>query len=344
MPVTRVDSQKNSPGTKDKFTLLTMPYNQRPLYLYGGQLQVNTGYKFAVRGKMYDSEGGLIRLKDNGTASVMHYFSAELKYGITDFLEMTLQSDYMKKGVRDETVHYWSGTDYMITVNNLTETRGMGDLLLQAAAHLPMEYKLFDIGLAGGIYLPVGRSETPQPEHKITDVAAANIYTINYHFKNVNGNGVPVYLMSAAGKLSVSKFTLSTDLTIKTPMKEGENMRWDYTLQTAKTFTYTGKPYSYLLNTLKSLNVTAHYQAAGWLDVYLNTTIFKSSGGWTEYTLGRYSNPDQSFIAIEPGMELQVSPAIKIYQRMSLPVSGTNADAPFYFYITLSGNMFLFLK
>jgi hypothetical protein len=344
IPFLPVNSQEGSSGSRDKYTLLTMPYNKRPLYLYKGQFQLNTGYKFAVRGRSYDSGGEMIKLKDNGTGSVMHYYSFELKYGITDFLEMTLQTDYMKKGVRSETVQYWSGTDYRITVNDLAETRGMGDLLLQAAARLPMEYKWYDVGLACGIYLPIAKSETPQPSHTITDATGANIYTINYHYNYVNGNGVPVYLLSAAAKLTLSKFTFSTDYTIKTPSKEGENIRWDQAMQTTKSFTYTNKPYLYLLNTTKLLNISAHFQAAGWLDINLNASVFKSAGGWTEYMGGKYKNPEQSIVAIEPGLELQISPAITIYQRMSLPLSGKNADAPFYLFATVSVNMFPFMK
>jgi hypothetical protein len=274
----------------------------------------------------------------------MHYYFFEMKYGITDFLEMTMQTDYMKKGVRSETIQYWSGADYRITANNLAETRGMGDLLLQVAAHLPMEYKWFDVGFAGGIYLPVAKHETPQPTHTITDATAPNIYTINYHYNYVNGKGVPVYLFSAAAKVTLSKFTFSTDYTVRTSSKEGENLRWDQTLQSTKTFAYTSKSYAYLLNRTRLFNLSAHYQAAGWFDINLNSGIFRSAGGWTEYPSGRYENPEQSIITIEPGIELQISPAITIYQRMSLPMSGENADAPFYFFLTVSVNMFPFMK
>ncbi len=344
IPFIPVNSQKESPAGRDKYTLLTMPYNERPLYLYKGQLQINTGYKFAVREKSYDAAGDKIDLKENGNGSVMHYYSFELKYGITDFIEMTVMTDYIKKGVRAETIIYLSGADYNITVNNLTVTRGMGDLLIQAAVRLPIEYKLFDAGLSGGIYFPTAKYEMPQPVHTITDATGINAYTINYQYRYLNGNGVPVYLFSAAGKITLSRFTFSTNYTIKSPSREGRNVRWDQALQTNKTFTYTSTPYSYLLNTSKLLNLTAHFQASGWLDINLNASSFRSAGGWTEYTGGKYKNPEQRLFALEPGMELQISPAITIYQVMGLPLSGKNTDAPFYLYATVSFNMFPFLK
>ena len=99
-----------------------------------------------------------------------------------------------------------------------------------------------------------------------------------------------------------------------------------------------------MLNKSRLLNISAHYQASGWLDINLTGSFLKSADGWTEYIGGKYKNPEQRIFAIEPGMELQISPAITIYQRMSLPVSGKNADAPFYLFLTVSVNMFPFMK
>jgi hypothetical protein len=343
IPFVPINSQKGSSGSRDKYTLLTMPYNKRPLFSYRGQFRVNTGYEFAVRGRSYDAGGDLIDLKDNGTGSVIHYYFIEIKYGITDFIEMAVKADYMKKGVRSETEEYWSGTDTKITINNLAETRGMGDVLLLATARLPLEYKWFDLGLSGGIYLPTAKFEPPKPSHTITDATGVNIYTINYHYNYTNGYGIPVYLFSAAAKVSLSKFSVSSNYTIRIPSKEGENIRWDQSL-TNKNFTYTSNSYLYLLNRSRLLNISAHFQAAGWFDINLNSSFFKSADGWTEYMGAKYKNPEQKVFTLEPGFEIQISPSVTIFQTMSFPISGKNIDAPFYLLTTVSFNMFPFLK
>ena len=79
-----LNAQQSSPS-RDKYTLLTMPYNKRPLTLYRGQFQLNAGYKFAVRARQFDANGKKIILKDQGVASVYHYYHIEMKYGVTSF-------------------------------------------------------------------------------------------------------------------------------------------------------------------------------------------------------------------------------------------------------------------
>ena len=49
-------------------------------------------------------------------------------------------------------------------------------------------------------------------------------------------------------------------------------------------------------------------------------------------------------VSIEPGLEIQVTPAITIYQKAGFPVSGRNMHAPFYMYITASFNRFPFFR
>jgi hypothetical protein len=336
-------SSQDSSGTRDKFTLLTMPYNQRPLSLYKGQLEVNAGYKFAVRSRSYDSNGNLIILKDEGTASVFHYYFLELKYGITDFLEVGAETYYSMHGVRSVTTEYLSLSDN-ITVNTLSTIKGMGDLLLYGSLRLPIEYKFVDFGIRGGIFLPTAAYKAPEPTHTVTNITAANTFTVNYHFNEKNGYGVPVYLVSSAFKFSLSKFSLETDFTFKNPAKEGQNVRWKQSLTASKTFTYSNNSYKYLLNKSFEMNAALHYQATGWFDIKLNTDYVKSSGGWTEYYGNNYKNPVENLFILEPGFEIQVSPALTIYEVTGFPLSGRNMDGPFYLFITASINMFPFLK
>jgi hypothetical protein len=76
----------------------------------------------------------------------------------------------------------------------------------------------------------------------------------------------------------------------------------------------------------------------------MNTSFYRTRGGWTEYWGNKYSNPGRRLINLEPGFELQVSPSITIYQVAGFPLSGKNNDAPFYLFTTISFNMFPFLR
>jgi hypothetical protein len=332
-----------------KFTLLTMPYNMRPLTLYRGQLQVNGGYKFAVRTQSYNSEGDIVFLRNKGTGSVYHYYTMELRYGLTNFLELGAETNFIRRGVRDESTTYvatTSTTTDRVSVNKLTEVKGMGDILLLASLRPPVSYRWFDINVTGGMFLPSSKYQPAKPTNTVTSIsstASSNIYTVNYHYNYTNGYGVPVYLLSASLKMSLKKFSVSADWSMRDPVKEGKNIRWEETLADKK-FSYYDKTYQYLLSTCYNLNTSIHYQATGWFDVYLNGSIQKSKGGWTEYWGNKYKNPEAQLITLEPGFELQISPSLTISQVAGFPLKGKNSDAPFYIFTTIRFSNFPFLR
>lgn len=340
------DSQ-NVTGVRDKYILLTMPYNQRPLNLYSGQLQINAGYKFAVRAQSFDSNGNLVNLKANGTGSVYHYYFAEIKYGLTDFIELGVETDYLRRGVRDATTNTISVTTSateIVTLNKLTESKGMGDLFIYTAFRLPVEYRWFDFGVKGGMFLPSAKHEAKQPTNTVqSSLTASNEYTVNLHYNYTNGYGVPVYYIGTSAKAGFGKFSTEATWSMQTPMKEGTSIKWEETL-TEKVFSYRDKSYKYLLSNAFNTNITFHYQATGWFNVFLNGSFYRTKGGWTEYWGNKYKNPEKRLVNIEPGFELQISPTITIYQVAGFPVKGKNCDAPFYMFTTLSYNFFPFRR
>lgn len=344
MPSVSVNCQTVAPA-RDKYTLLTMPYNLRPLSLYRGQLQTNAGYKFAVRSRSFNNNGDEIILRDKGNSSVLHYYFLELKYGVTSFMEIGAETNYMRRGIREESATYLStntlGSVDEINVNTLKEYRGMGDILLFTTLRPPIQYKRFDFGIRGGIYLPSSEVEPPKPTHTVTNVLAANSYTVNYHYNNKNGFGVPVYFVSALAKVNFSKFALEADFTMRDPVKEGTSIRWNQTL-VDRVFSYTSKSHQYLLDRTFIVNGSFHYQPVGWFNIFMNSTYFKSTGGWTEYYGNKYRNPEKKLFALEPGFQIQISPSLTIHQIAGFPLSGKNSDAPFYLFTTVSFNIFPF--
>ncbi|MCU0473509.1 MAG: hypothetical protein MUC93_09120 [Bacteroidales bacterium] len=344
--VSDLKSQSGEPS-RDKFVLLTMPYNKRPLTLFRGQLQGNTGYKFAVRSQSFNSGGDLISLKNNGTGSVYHYYFVRLRYGLTNFLEIGVETDFLRRGIRDATVSVVSTTlttTENVTINKLTESKGMGDIVLYTTLRLPVEFRWFDFGLRGGLFIPSAKYEPQRPTNTMTtSITAVNSYTIDLRYNLRNGYGVPVYMIAAASKLSYQKITAEAEWTMRTPVKEGKNINWEESLS-EKVFSYYDKSYSFLLSNTYTLDISMHYQATGWFNFYLNGSFFKSKGGWTEYWGNKYKNPEKSLINLEPGFELQVSPSLTVYQVAGFPLKGKNCDAPFYLFTTISYNLFPFLR
>jgi hypothetical protein len=332
---------------RDKYTLLTMPYNMRPLTLYRGQFQVNSGYKFAVWTLSYNSEGDKVFLKSKGTGSVYHYYFVDLKYGLTDFIEIGAETNFLRRGVRSESATFAStavSTSDRISVNKLTEVKGMGDILLLTTVRPPMKYRWFDLSVTGGLFLPSSKYEPQKPTNSLVMTSTAtNSFTVNYHYNYKNGYGVPVYLISASFKMSIKKFSAEAGWTFKTPVKEGKSIRWEVTLAD-KAFSYFDKSYQYLLSNTHAFNASLHYQATGWFDINLNGSFQKTKGGWTEYWGNKYINPETLIVTMEPGFELQISPKLTVYQVAGFPLKGKNSDAPFYLFTTIRFSNFLFIR
>jgi len=333
-------------GREDKYILLTMPYNKKPLTLYRGQTEFNGGYKFAVRSMTYDARGRSLYLKDNGTGMVYHYYFADIAYGVTNFMQVGASINMLRRGIREETTIIEVpnlGTTDRVTVNKMTEVKGLGDLLLFATFRLPIKYKWFDLSATGGLFIPTSDYKPPRPENSVTNVTSANSYTVNVHNNETNGYGVTVYLLSAAVKGGYRRFTFEGDFVFKTAKEEGTNIRWVPTIDD-KVFSYYDKTYQYLLNNSYSVNASIHYQATGWFDLFFNTSWQKNSGGWTEYYGNKYENIETELLAVEPGFELKISPTLTIGQLAGFPVSGKNSDAPFYLFTTVRFNFFPFYR
>jgi hypothetical protein len=333
---------------RDKYVLLTMPYNKRPLNLYRGQVQATAGYKFAVRAQSFNSEGDLVHLKDYGTGSVYHYYFTEVRYGVTDFIEAGAETNFLRRGVRDETITIVSTTTSSVdrvTVNKLTESKGMGDIFIYTGIRLPVEYRWFDFGIKGGMFLPSAKYEPRKPANTVQAVSLASetSTTINLHYRYKNGYGVPVWLASAACKLTFRNLSAQAEWTVRDPVREGNNIRWEEALA-EKQFSYYDRTYSYLLSRTYTIDASLHYQATGWFNLSLNGSYYKTRGGWTEHWGNKYKNPEERLLNLEPGFELQVSPGLTVWQTAGFPLMGKNSDAPFYLFTTISVNLFPFLR
>ena len=327
---------------RDNFTLLTMPFNLRQLTLYRGQFTVDAGYKFAVRSVSYDDNGNKVILTNSGGGSVYHYYYTDIKYGVTNFLEVGAETYYLRHGIRTQTEKYISTTtsgNADITLNQLQELKGFGDVLLIMSLRPPMKYRGFDFRITGGLFLPVSGYKPDLPSNTVT-TAAANSYVINSYTRYANGYGVPVYLLSGSMKAGIKKFTFEADFSFRTPKKEGTNIRWTSTIDNAKV-SYNDKSYSYLLSNEFHLDASLHYQASGWFDVYLNADALETRGGWTEYWGNKYSNKQTMLVNIEPCFEIQISPSLRICQVAGFPLKGKNSDASFYMFTTIKFSRFL---
>ncbi len=325
----------------DKYSILTEPFSKRPVSMHMGQLQLNTGYSFSIRTKSYDPDGEKIGLKEDGSASVIHSYRFNLRYGILEFLEAGAEMNWFKQGIRGKTINYISGPDY-ISVNELTEFKGFEDLRLWLTLSLPFAIDNFDLAVENGISVPTARHEPDEPAHTYQPLGGLSAL-INYHYNNNNGTGVPVWNTSACLRLTANKVTLFASGAIFSPMKEGSSIRWNETLVNEK-FIYNQESYTYMPPARIDIYASLHYQATGWLDLYCGLNSSSESGGWTEQYGIKYANPENGLIYLQPGLEIQVSPLVRLSEVAGFAVSGHAVDAPFFILTSFSFNMMPFTR
>ncbi|MCD4769293.1 MAG: hypothetical protein K8R35_03920 [Bacteroidales bacterium] len=328
-------------GSIDKYSLLTEPFNLRPINMHKGQFQINAVYKLSIRTKSFDNSGDKIGLLEDGSASIRHTYVFNMRYGILEFFEVGAEMNFFKQGVRGKTRNYLSGLDF-ITINELNEFNGFEDIRLHASASLPFEVDIFDFSIEGGISLPTAKHEPDEPTHTFQFLGFQS-YIFNYHYNNNNGIGVPAWNTSATIHLTFNKITLVSTGSFYSPFREGSSVIWDESFVN-DIFTYDKTTYSYLPSESLNIFASVHYQAIGWLDLSLGFDHFQTSGGWFEQFENKYANPDKKLSYLQIGLEIQVSPLIRLNEVAGFALSGQNTDGPFYILTSLSFNMIPFIK
>lgn len=323
---------------EDKYTLLTEPFNQRPVAMHKGQLQFNAGYRLAARTGLYDNAGEKIDLKEDGTAVAGHGYFFDLRFGILEFLEVAAEMNYLKQGIRGLTREYISNNDWL-TVTELTEYKGFEDFLLSATLRLPFLPDFADLGFTGFCSFPTAKHKPPRPGHTIehTD-PLQNWTTISYRHYEKNGSGTLFYGAGGTAKIRAGHFAAMFSGLYMTPAGETESTRWDADL-TGSTFTYTESTYSLKPPAELDINAAAHYQAAGWLNLFLGGEYYRTIGGWFEKYSQKYACPEMSLTALSAGFEIQVSPRLRLLEYARFPVGGRNTYSSFIIHTGLSYNL-----
>lgn len=336
---TMLATAQESDRSNDKYSILTEPFNLRPINMHRGQLQISTGYKLSVRTRSFDSMGEVISLQEDGSASIQHKNIFYVKYGILEFIQVGARMNYYKQGIRGETRNYLSGINY-ITVNELNEYKGFEDLFIHASVSLPLIVKNFDFALTGGVSLPTARHEPAEPSHEAINLGFAS-YIYNYQYNNRNGMGVSVWKGLADIKLTLNKFTIASTALLSKPAKEGQSFYWTEYYENSE-FYYEQTDYSYLLQDNFSFYTSLHYQAVGWLDTFLAYDYTKSTGGWVEQYDYKFERPEMKLSYLQLGFEIQLSPLLRLNEIAGFAIGGKSSDASFYILTSLSINIIPF--
>ncbi len=322
----------------DPYSLLTEPYNERPLTLHQGQLQINGGYQLGISAGYIDPDGEKVDLRDNGTAVAGHRFLFDIRLGILEFLEFGASMNYETRGVRGQTLNIISGSNLKV-VTNLNEYSGFNDLDLSLTARLPIDYKNYGFALTGLLSLPTAKHEPDEPSHYIEEVLPDGSWTnVHYVFNENNGVGVLSAGAGARAKLAFGDFALFLEGLYRHPLQEGESIYWTSFLDNE--FSYEENPYAYLPRDFLYLSGMVNYQAVGWLNIFAGAQYQSETGGWFERGGVRYAYPGESILGLLTGLEIQVATHVRLFEYVHFPVSGQNVYSRFYIHTGLSYNLF----
>lgn len=323
--------------TVDRYSLLTERYIDRPLAMYKGQLQFNTGYEFSIISKKYDPVGKKIDLAKEGSVTASHLFPFVIRFGILDYIQISASTNYASMGVRSQSITYGSlGAN--LYQSEISRYKGFDDLYLGLDFSAPFKSSLISWVLTGGIHLPVFSHEPDKPSHiyKVLDQTSGSADLV-YKYNKKFGTGIPVSVLGSSIKLRLSKVSFTGSFHYLGGMKEGESTDWDFRLVNNQ-FEYEKQTYHFHPGNQISYFGELALQTISWFTVIGSFGGYQLSGGWSDVSGKKVSYFDESLCQLSIGYEILVSPLLRIEQHTILPLSGKNVNGQWIFDIGISFN------
>jgi hypothetical protein len=325
----------------DPNTLLNKSFIDRPLNMYKGQLQMNTGYGLHYSTFYFNQDGSTLRLDEEGRSLLTHQFTLEVRYGIFNFLEISFNTNYLSRNERIRMV-LKAGIDNLISYGGNMDTKGLEDADLNLAFTLPNMPEYLQFNLLAGLQFPVGGNDPEQPEHVLTyPYSFPGAYDIQFQFLNRPGDGV---IRSAVGlglKSVLGKIAFTGLVNYSFPLAEGVGLKW-YSRLTGDTFEYERENFNYLSQKYLDFSLAGIFQAFPWFAVEAGIEGYFTNGGWQEIAELKYALPEIQSIYASAGFEIMVTPNIRVFQSFALPLKGSNTPAGISIFSNLSFNLFPF--
>ena len=327
-PLLSLDLNKLSAQETDVYSLLTERYVDRPINVHRGQLTINSGYDFSIIKKNFDQDGKWDNLAKDGTAAATHLVPFNIKFGILEHIQFSSAINYSRTGIR-EREEWIQGWESALSINELNEIKGFDDLYLGLDVRIPFDFKNIDWTIFSGLYLPISNHKPDQPVHKIehyqTDLYITNI---NLHFINKRSKGIMVGSIGSAFKIHLSKFCVIANGAFSLGLQEGESILWHSSLIEDE-FEYYSTDYQFKIGNEIYYNSILAWQALDWFAVTLSFSGNNIFGGWNNETGKKIKYDEQSIFTSGMGYEIQVSPHLRLFQNMELPIVGKNIQGLF---------------
>ncbi|MEX1240711.1 MAG: hypothetical protein WEB30_13380 [Cyclobacteriaceae bacterium] len=318
----------------------------RPITLHARQARITGGYGLSIISRRYNTEGEVVKLRDEGLSSIRHRFTLDLKYGINDFIQLNASIASSSNVVREQTRYIFPIEPEPVVMHDVTkEYSGLEDLYVGVDLRAPINTRKVDISLTLGATLPVASYEPKEPEHsfEVQQEAGMNTNAFTYRYYYPLGRGIVIAQLGGMVKYRLPKWAFSARVDYQHGLKDGKSYEWIHQLDNNSEFEYRQDPFTYRLPDSFSYFAEAEYQPLPWFDIFLNVSGFNASRGWTSPQEDlKVALPDQSGIFLNPGFEIIITPRLWFRERITFALSGKSHEAPFGFQTTLLYNFFPF--
>ena len=320
----------------------------RPITLHARQVRISGGYGLQIISRTFDSNGKVVRLRDDGLASVRHRFSLDLKWGLNNVVQFNLAIAQSSNTVREQS-HYIFPVepDPVISHDVITEYSGLEDVYAGIDLRAPLPTKKLDLALTLGMNLPSASVEPARPEHTFQSMEenGSTVHQFIYRYNNRLGKGVPIARIGGMIKYRLPRWAFSGRLDYQHSTKDGESFEWRHQMNSDGQFEYRRVPYSYRHADTFLFYSEVEFQPLPWFDVFINAGGHVAQNGWTSTSSQadmKLATPYQSSWIVSPGFEIIVTPRLWLRERISYSLAGKHYEAPLGFETSLVYNFFPF--
>ncbi len=325
----------------NRYEILTERYVDRPIAIHKGQLQLNSGYEFSIINRKYDMAGDKIDLATDGSVSAKHLIPFEVKFGILEYIQLTISTEYASMGLRNQN-HLIRSSGSVLYVSELAKYKGLNDIFLGTDFTIPINWHPLDFVISAGISLPLFNHEPDKPQHTYTildpiDGSASLVYRYN----NKYCSGAIIGLLGSSLKIRTDKVSLTGSFLYSTGIKDAMSVNWVSRL-VENEFQY--QKYEYQFDPGKAINYYGEiaFQAISWFAITGIFTGYKSNGGWSNITGKKVGYPEKSLNNLSFGYEILVFQNLRLEQQVILPIAGKNIMANWAFFTGISLNFMTF--
>ncbi len=324
----------------------SLVYNLRnidwPLVPLKGQVKAQLGADYSLGSRGYDSEGNKFVLIDRQEAYFATAVSANIQYGITDFIALRSSIRHINELRRFETVSIQSeevdGQLFVQSISAMSEVKGFDDLGFSLDFKFPPSLKKYDIILSAGVLLPTGNSGFQQPLNRNSSESAGTEEIVFHDITNP-GNGVLSYNFGGAVKVRGANIAASIFVDYILPSSESKNSYWTYTLD-GNDYNYTSREYDVQMPERLDLQGLVEYQVNPFFNAFLGFQKLSSRGGWEQPFDNKIALLNTSVTNLNLGLDLISSPNFWLRQMISIPVGGKSEIAPVVFSTLITFNKF----